>query len=265
MEEKQVPCRQTRHCADHGWCHRCDGRFAALMSEINHIIQNTSHDDLTWGPLYTRIADLLHGDERADPVAALAEARQTNRHLNRRAQAAEAVANGFKKAVREWKVKDKGTYVPYDSLKKIGRLAGLEILPDVRYMQRFGNAQQAEEFVEQIYKLFEYWNTIPVPADEKQAAWWGSRLAELSKALNEGDVPGPQELLRAQVKEALAEAGIKQVEVARRLNLSTKHVSQMFTGKVTLTLGWAERILALCGQRLEIRTVSAIPKEGEEK
>jgi transcriptional regulator with XRE-family HTH domain len=235
------------------------------MSEINHIIQNTVMDDSAWGPLYTRIADLLHGDERADPVAALAEARQTNRYLNRRAQAAEAVANGYKKAVREWRIRDKGTYVPYDSLKKIGRLAGLEILPDVRYMQRFENAQQAEEFIEQLYKLLEYWSTISAPPNGKQEAWWEKRLAELSKALNGGEVPGPQELLRAQVKEALSEAGIKQVEVARRLNLSAKHVSQMLTGKMTLTLGWAERILALCGQRLEIRTVSAIPKDGEEK
>jgi hypothetical protein len=37
----------------------------------------------------------------------------------------------------------------------------------------------------------------------------------------------------------------------------------MLTGQATLTIGWAEKILALCGQRLEIRAVSAIPSEGE--
>ena len=259
------PCRQTRHCADHGWCHRCDPRFAALMSEINHIIQNTSMDDLTWGPLYAKISDLLHGDEQVEQTAALAEARQTNRHLNRRAQAAEAVANAYKKAIRDWRIGKDGTYVPYDSLKVIGHLAGVEILPGIRYMDRFENSQQAEEFIERIYALLDYWSTISGPADKKQSKWWEDRLAELARTLSGRDAPGPQESLRAQVKEALAEAGISQVQAARQLNLSTKHLSQMLTGKVTLTLGWAERILSLCGRRLEIRAVSGIPREGEEK
>jgi hypothetical protein len=51
--------------------------------------------------------------------------------------------------------------------------------------------------------------------------------------------------------------------VAQRLGLTKKHVAQMLNGQAVLTLGWAEKILAMCGQRLEIRAVSAIPTEGE--
>lgn len=58
--------------------------------------------------------------------------------------------------------------------------------------------------------------------------------------------------LRHHVHSALAAANISQVEAARQLNLSTKHMSQMLTGRATLTVGWAERILDLCGMRLVI-------------
>ncbi|MET9521485.1 helix-turn-helix domain-containing protein [Streptomyces coeruleorubidus] len=58
--------------------------------------------------------------------------------------------------------------------------------------------------------------------------------------------------LRVQVKAALLANDISQAEAARRLELSTKHMSQMLTGRAPLTLTWAERILALCGMRLVI-------------
>jgi len=58
--------------------------------------------------------------------------------------------------------------------------------------------------------------------------------------------------LRVQVKAALLARGLSQAEAARRLNLSTKHMSQMLTGRAPLTLAWAERILALCDMRIVI-------------
>ncbi|MEU1010042.1 helix-turn-helix transcriptional regulator [Streptomyces sp. NPDC005890] len=58
--------------------------------------------------------------------------------------------------------------------------------------------------------------------------------------------------LRVQVKAALLTARISQAEIARRLDLSTKHLSHMFTGRAPLTLDWAERILAHCGMRIVI-------------
>ena len=259
------PCGQTRHCADHGWCRRCNPRFAALMSEINLIAQHACGSDEHWGELYGKIADALKGSPEAERLAELAEARATNRKLNHRAQSAESTVGRYRRAVAEWRVLDDGTFVPYDSLKEIGRISGVEILPGVRYMRRFVNAQQAEEFVERIYGLLEYWNSVTPPFGEPQSWWWEDRRAELSDVLAGRDSPGAQDSLRAQVRKALTDSGISQADVSRRLGLTQKHVSQMLTGRAVLTLAWAEQILALAGQRLEIRTVSAIPSaEGEE-
>lgn len=257
------PCKQTRHCADHGWCHRCDPALAALMSEVNHLIAGATKDDSLRSELYTGISKIMHVGDPVQAAAELAETRQTNRNLNRRAQAAEATAERYRAAVADWRVREDGTYVPYDSLKAIGALAGVEILPGIRYMQRFDNAQQAEEFIERIYGLLEYWNTLTAPFGPPQSWWWEERRGELSDVLAGRGGPDIQDSLRAQVKAALDAASLSQAEASRRLGLSTKHMNQMLTGKATLTLGWAEKILALCGQRLEIRAVSAIPTEGE--
>ncbi|MEU3507693.1 helix-turn-helix transcriptional regulator [Streptomyces longwoodensis] len=66
--------------------------------------------------------------------------------------------------------------------------------------------------------------------------------------------PSAEEQLRTQVRAALTRAQISQAEACRRLGLSTKHMNMMLTGRATLTLDWAERILALCGKRLVIET-----------
>lgn len=66
--------------------------------------------------------------------------------------------------------------------------------------------------------------------------------------------PSAEEQLRTQVRAALTRAKISQAEACRQLDCSTKHMSEMLTGKQTLSLGWAERILALCGAHLVIVT-----------
>ena len=58
--------------------------------------------------------------------------------------------------------------------------------------------------------------------------------------------------LRAQTRAALQAARISQAQAEGARGLSTKHLRQMLTGRAPLTLGWAERILALCGMRLAI-------------
>lgn len=63
--------------------------------------------------------------------------------------------------------------------------------------------------------------------------------------------------LRKQVRAALLDAGISQAEVARQLGLSTKHMCRMLTGRAVLTIDWAEKILKICGQRLEIKVTPA--------
>jgi hypothetical protein len=64
--------------------------------------------------------------------------------------------------------------------------------------------------------------------------------------------PSAQELLLAQVQAAVKNSGLKQTWMAQRLVVSEKHLSQMLTGRVEMTLDWAERILALCGLELDV-------------
>lgn len=67
--------------------------------------------------------------------------------------------------------------------------------------------------------------------------------------------------LRSQVRAALDRTRISQAEAARQLGLSTKHMSQMLTGRATLTLDWAERIVALCGMRIVVLALTGTPDE----
>ncbi|WP_228974995.1 helix-turn-helix transcriptional regulator [Streptomyces sp. DH12] len=61
-----------------------------------------------------------------------------------------------------------------------------------------------------------------------------------------------EQALREQVRAALAEARISQASACRQLDLSTKHLSHMLTGRAPLTLDWAEKIVALCDKRIEV-------------
>jgi hypothetical protein len=69
--------------------------------------------------------------------------------------------------------------------------------------------------------------------------------------------------LRIQVRAALIASGVSQAEAARQLGLSTKHMSQMLTGRATLTLDWAEHIVDLCGMRLVILALTGRPDAEE--
>lgn len=69
--------------------------------------------------------------------------------------------------------------------------------------------------------------------------------------------------LRAQVRAGLDMAGVSQASACRELGLSTKHMSQMLIGNATLTLDWAERILALCGMRLVVLALTGTDDQPE--
>lgn len=60
--------------------------------------------------------------------------------------------------------------------------------------------------------------------------------------------------LRLEVGYCLAAADLSQAQVARELRVSTKHLNQMLTGKVAMSIGWAERIALVCGYRLAIKS-----------
>ncbi|SDH69578.1 Helix-turn-helix [Sinosporangium album] len=59
-----------------------------------------------------------------------------------------------------------------------------------------------------------------------------------------------RDALRAELRAALARAGITQAAAARRLGISPKHLSQMLTGKAGVNLD----IATLCGRELAIRS-----------
>lgn len=61
-------CRTTRHCADHGWCNRCDPAFAKTMSTVNAAIQRTEPDPQRWGRMYSAIGKALRADSGATPA-----------------------------------------------------------------------------------------------------------------------------------------------------------------------------------------------------
>lgn len=61
-----------------------------------------------------------------------------------------------------------------------------------------------------------------------------------------------KESLRAQINYLLGASGIKQIWIARQLNVSEKHLSQMLTGQIELTPDWAQRIAALCGHTVTV-------------
>jgi hypothetical protein len=97
VEGPREACRSTQHCAYHGWCHRCDPKFAALMSEINHIIQSASSDHHAWGPLYEQIGKVLHGSAEVILAVELAEARETQQRLERQLRAIKHRIEGLEK------------------------------------------------------------------------------------------------------------------------------------------------------------------------
>lgn len=49
-------------------------------------------------------------------------------------------------------------------------------------------------------------------------------------------------------------SGARQVEVAADAGISEKHLSQMFNGKVRMSVGMADRLLGAVGRRLVIGT-----------
>lgn len=83
--------------------------------------------------------------------------------------------------------------------------------------------------------------------------------AALDRQASRSPKPSAQDLLLAQVQAAVKNSGLKQTWIAQRLEASEKHLSQLLTGRVEMTLDWAERILALCGLDLD---VTVRPKAG---
>jgi len=59
--------------------------------------------------------------------------------------------------------------------------------------------------------------------------------------------------VRAEIRTALADTHTSQAELSRTLGLSTKHVSQVLTGRAALSLELAEAMLAALGRQMTVR------------
>jgi hypothetical protein len=94
----------------------------------------------------------------SDPIecsheAALGEARETNRRLNLRAQRLESELAAYRRAVGQWEVSKRGTYIPHSSLRAIGLASGKDILGSVRHLKHFERVEQAEAAIERVRLL----------------------------------------------------------------------------------------------------------------
>ncbi|MEU5596628.1 hypothetical protein [Streptomyces sp. NPDC020298] len=100
-----------------------------------------------------RLAGEAHdtGTQQQDVTEAAAEltmARATNQRLNRRAQALESELAAYRRAVGQWEVSERGTYIPHSSLRVIGKACGVDILGSVRHLKHFERVEQAEAAIE---------------------------------------------------------------------------------------------------------------------
>jgi hypothetical protein len=86
-------------------------------------------------------------------AAELATARDTNRRLNLRAQRLESELAAYRRAVGQWEVSDRGTYIPHSSLRAIGLASGKDILGSVRHLKHFERVEQAEAAIERVRLL----------------------------------------------------------------------------------------------------------------
>ncbi|MGW5429985.1 hypothetical protein ACWET9_22645, partial [Streptomyces sp. NPDC004059] len=83
----------------------------------------------------------------------LATARATNQRLNYEKQRLESELATYRRAVRQWDVSERGTYIPHSSLRVIGKACGVDILGSVRHLKHFERVEQAEAAIERVRQL----------------------------------------------------------------------------------------------------------------
>lgn len=66
-----------------------------------------------------------------------------------------------------------------------------------------------------------------------------------------------EERLRKLVRSTLKQQRITQKQAAETIGVTQKHLSFVLSGRVQMTMTWAERLLTLCGQQLIFDIVPA--------
>ncbi|MER5882693.1 hypothetical protein ABT160_02575 [Streptomyces sp. NPDC001941] len=98
------------------------------------------------------------GRYTADTITdqALDELYATVRRLNYRAQRAESTIAQYERAVVQWEISERGTYIPHASLRAIGRVTGTDLLGSVRHLQHFQRVEQAEAAIARVRAHLRY-------------------------------------------------------------------------------------------------------------
>lgn len=94
-----------------------------------------------------------------DPIecsheAALGEARETNRRLNYRAQELESELAAYRRAVAQWEISERRTYVPLRTLAMIAKAAGRDI-ENPQWLLHYQRVEQAEAAIERVRSVVE--------------------------------------------------------------------------------------------------------------
>ncbi|MFM9703637.1 hypothetical protein [Streptomyces galilaeus] len=134
------PCSAGDHC--------CEGPSTETESGCAHCGGPHAWDDCE---AYTAL--VAAEEQPAETQDALVQARATNQRLNLRAQALESELAAHRRAVRQWEVSERGTYIPHSSLRAIGKACGVDVLGTVRHLKHFERVEQAEAAIEGVRAL----------------------------------------------------------------------------------------------------------------
>lgn len=127
-------------------------RYAAAMYKAEY-------PGFSWGQAHD--TDREQALERAEAAEAVADAEQahlrevlaatraTNRRLNRRAQALESELATYRRAVDQWEISERGTYVPLRTLAAIAKAAGRNI-ETPQWLLHYQRVEQAEAAIERV-------------------------------------------------------------------------------------------------------------------
>lgn len=92
------------------------------------------------------LAGPVPGQPTADELAA---ARATNRRLNLRAQRLESELGAYRRAVGQWTVTERGTYIPLRTLSAIAKAAG-RYIETPQWLMHYQRVEQAEAAIERV-------------------------------------------------------------------------------------------------------------------
>ncbi|MFB8182572.1 hypothetical protein ACFC8N_42615 [Streptomyces sp. NPDC055966] len=114
-----------------------------------------THEDQAALDSLRRLAVEAHDTGTQQPEAPddLATARATNQRLNYEKQRLESELAAYRRAVGQWEVSERGTYIPHSSLRVIGKACGVDILGTVRHLKHFERVEQAEAAIERVRQL----------------------------------------------------------------------------------------------------------------